>query len=198
MTTPASIISVARSIINDVDPTLYRQADSELLGYFNDGMQEISVLVPSVFSSIGDLTCTVGSVEQTVTFNSAQAIIDILCIHGSTAITPFDWDIMNRFNPGWRTDTAGPAKQWVRKQGDPLRFFIYPQSPSTAQVIDVMYVRNPIVLALTDTITEIPAGYYPALVDYIVYRAESKDDESVVSQRSAGHYQTFVAKVKGA
>ena len=108
-----------------------------------------------------------------------------------------DMATMDAFNPGWRTDTAGPAQQWSRLEGDPLRFFIWPKAPAAAQTLDVKYVRNPIVLALTEPITEVPAAYMPALADYVIYRAESADDEHTLSGRAAAHRDAFYAKAKG-
>lgn len=198
MTTPADIITTARNLYNDADTVLLRKTDTELLGYVNEGLREISTLQPSLFSTVGDLLCAVGSVEQSVLFADAQALIKVLSIHGGAALTPFDMASMDAFRPGWRSDTAGAAVQWSRNEGDPLRFYIYPKAPATPQTLDVMYVRNPTVLTLTDPITEIPSGYLPALVDYVVYRAESGDDEHSNSGRATSHYQAFVAKIKGA
>lgn len=196
MPTPQSIITTARSIYNDSDSVLYRKEDPELLGYLNDGISEISVLKPELFSTIGDMETTPGAVEHSVTFGDAQALVEVLCIHDGAALTEFDMRVMDAFNPGWRTDTAAAAKQWARKPGDLLRFFIWPPAPAS-QTIDVRYIRIPTVLGLTDPITEIPATLAPALVDYVVYRAESADDEHAVSGRATAHFQSFVAKVKG-
>lgn len=197
MTTPADIITTVRSIYGDT-VAAYRKPDTELLGYVNEGMREISSLNPALFATIGDMICTVGAAEQAVTFPDAQALIAVLCIHGGAALTPFDVNAMNMFNPSWRADTAGAAKQWGRLPSDPLRFFIYPKAPATAQTLDVQYIRNPTVLALSDPITEIPTGFMPALADYVVYRVESSDDEHSNSGRATAHYQMFVSKVKGA
>jgi hypothetical protein len=196
MTTPADIIATARTIYNDADSVLYRKEDAELLGYLNDGMREVSGLKPELFMTIGDMECTAGEVEQAVSFADAQALVEVLCIHDSTALTPFDFATLSAFRPGWRTDAAGAAQQWSKLQGDPLRFFIYPKAPAS-QTLDVRYIRIPTVLALTDVIDEVPEAYIPALVDYVVYRAESADDEHAISGRATSHYQAFVAKVKG-
>ena len=195
--TPQDIITTARNIYNDADSVLYRKDNTELLSYVNDGLREMSALKPELFSTIGDMDTTAGEVEHSVTFADAQVLVDVLCIHAGAAVTEFDMATMDAFNPNWRTDTAAPMRQWARKPGDLLRFFIYPKSPVT-QTIDVRYIRTPTVLALADTISEIPAAQFPALVDYVVYRAESADDEHTVSQRATSHYQAFVTKVKGA
>jgi len=195
--TPQSIITTARNIINDADATLYRYSNTTLLGYVNDGMKEISSLNPKLFSDTLAVACVAGTVAQSITFASAQALLNVLCITGGAALTPFDVATMDQFNPGWRTDTAGDAKQWASIGTSPLEFFIYPKAPATAQSLDVEIVRIPTTLAISDSITEIPAAYEPALVDYVVYRAESTDDEHADSGRAASHLAAFVSKIKG-
>lgn len=195
--TPQDICTTARFILNDNGAT-YRQSDAELLAYVNDGLREVSVARPEFFSAIGDMTCDVGTVEQSLTFADAISLLEVLCVHEGDSLTPFDLDTMNAFNPGWRTDTAGEAQQWSRFANNPLRFYIYPKAPATSQVLDVRYVKNPTPLtAMTSDITEVPSALQPALVDYVVYRAESKDSEHVLSQRAQSHYQAFLAKLKG-
>lgn len=197
MPTPRELIQTARHIVVDNDAVDLRQADTELLGYFNDGMKEASGLQPELFTSIGDFLCTPGAAEQAVTFLDAQEIVDVLCIHGGEALTRFDMKILDAYMPGWRNATPAAAKQWAPFDGSKLKFFIYPPAPMTSQTLDVQYVRNPVALGLDDQITEIPVSLIPAMVDYIIYRAESKDDEHVLSQRAAMHYESFKSKVKG-
>lgn len=195
--TPQDIITRARDVTNDTVSSAYRQSDTELLRYFNDGVREISLLQPNIFQVIGDYVCTPSQSEQAISFTSAQAIVKVLCVHGSTALTEFSMDAMSAFNPGWRADTVGSAKQWCRAQGDLLRFFVYPPAPAATQTLDILYVVSPTDLAIGATITAIPDSLTPALVDYVVFRAESKDDEHGSSGRAVAAYQRFVSVVKG-
>lgn len=192
--TPQDIINQARHITNDAGTSaaIYRQDDAELLSYVNEALKEAVVLRPDLFSTVGDMTCIAGQCEQSITFLDAVQLLDVLCIHGGRALTPFDRASMDLFRPGWRTDAAGEAQNWAPLQGDPLQFFIYPKAPA-AQVLDVRYVRNPGTYALGDTIGDLPATYAPALANYVVFRAESKDDEHVLSQRAAAYYAAFKA-----
>ena len=195
--TPQSPIATARDILNDTNATTYRQSDAEMLRYFNDGVREISLLQPGLFRAIGDFVCTPSQSEQAVSFTNAQAILKVLCIHGSTALTEFDMEAMTAFTPGWRADTVGSAQQWCRVPGELLRFFVYPPAPATTQTLDILYVVSPTALAIGDTITEIPESMTPALVDYLVFRAESKDDEHVNSGRATASYQRFLSVIQG-
>ena len=196
---PQDIITIARDILTDTetDPDTQRQTDAELLRYVNDGIKEISRLQPELFIRLGDVTCNTGEVEVRVPYSEAQAIVDVLAVHDGAAVLPADMASMDAFLPTWRVASQGAAQNWMRKPNDPLRFFIYPPAP-VGQVLDVMWIELPTELAIGDIITEIPDTMQPALVDYVVYRAESKDDEHVNSQRAAQHYAAFAAKVKGA
>lgn len=194
--TPQDIITSARYILQDTDSAAYRQSNAELLGYVNDGFREAVILRPEFFTSVSTLACAVGQVEQTATFANAVNLVEVLAINNSTALTRFDVSTMTAFNPDWRTDTAAAATQWAPVAGDPLNFYVYPK-PSGAQTLSIRYVRNPTTYTLSDAITDLPLTYQPVLVDYVVYRSESKDAEHVLSQRAQQTYMAFVTKMKG-
>lgn len=195
--TPQDIISGARPILNDTDTTAPRQSDDELLAYVNDGLREMVSLQPAIFSTIGDMLCDADTCEQAITFANAAALIEVLYIHGGPFLTPFDMASMGAFHPNWRQDPGAPARQWTRFPNDALRFYIYPKAPDALQTVCVRYARIPGTYALADTIIDIPLTLQPALIDYVVYRAESKDNEHALSQRAGQFFQSFVAKVKG-
>jgi hypothetical protein len=194
--TPQDIITIARYILQDTSASDPRQSDTELLGYVNDGVKAVHNLRPELFSTIGDFVCTDGQCEQSLSFGSATSLVEVLCIHGGAALIPFDIASMDQFNPDWRADTAGAATQWAKFPNDPLKFFVYPKAPAS-QTLDVRYIRLPSTYAIGAEITDLPSGVQPAMVDYVVYRAESKDNEHVLSQRAANHYAAFTAMFKG-
>lgn len=193
--TPASIIADARPILNDTVED-YRYATDDLLVYVNDAIKQAAILRPDLFSTIGDYVCIPGQCEQSLDFEDAVSLIEVLCHHNGNAILPFDLDAMSAFNPAWRTETAAAATQWAKFANDPLKFFVYPKAP-VAQSIDVRYVRRPGSYALNDSITELSDVYKPALVDYVVGMAESRDDEHVISQRAAQFITLFTSRLKG-
>jgi hypothetical protein len=195
--TPAQIIAEARITLNDTDSVAYRQSDAEMLAYVQDGIAEASVIRPEWFQSNRSMLCATGTVEQSLTFADAQAIVRVLGITGGSVVTPFDMPTLDAFKPAWKTDAAAAARQWSAWPGDILRFYVYPKAPA-AQYLDVLYLRNPVTLALGDTITDVPESTRPALVAYTIYRAESKDDEHSVSGRATASYNQFIALIKGA
>jgi hypothetical protein len=194
---PQDVITEARYPLNDTDSDEYRQSDVELLTYVNAGMKEISTIRPDLFLAIGDYTCIQSQCEQVITFQDAQRLVMPICIHGGAALTRFDISTIDTFLPQWRAATPAAATQWAQYQGDPLRFFIYPPAPASVQTLDIQYIKLPVTLLIGDTITEIPVNMIPALVDYVVFRASSKDDEHSDSGRAVASYGAFVAKIKG-
>jgi hypothetical protein len=194
--TPQSIISLARYILKDTENGHFRQSDAELVGYVNAGLKEACELRPEAFRATGDYTCTSGQTEQAISFDDARQLVGVVRIKNGSAVHLMDLNALSQFNPSWASDTAGPAENWAPKPGDPLRFYIYPKAP-VSQVLEIDYIRNPGSFALNDTISNIPLTWESALADYVIYRAESKDDEHVLSNRSAQHYASFVQKITG-
>jgi hypothetical protein len=194
--TPQDIITSARYILNDTDPSTPRATDTELTGYVNDGLKETLIANKKWFMTVGDFICEPLQCEQTLLDSDALELVEVLCIHGGAALTPFDLSTMNAFNPSWRSDTAGVAQEWSRFPDDPFKFFVYPAAPATAQTLDIRYVRTPAVYALNDSMDDLSPTLQPALVDYVVHRASSKDDEHVLNKRAGDFYQSFLAKVK--
>lgn len=196
MFTPRDVIQQARYLTNDTESeaAMQRQTDDELLSYLNEGVREMANFMPMMFSTIGDMTCQAGKVEQSVTFADAQRLLDVICIHDGPSLTPFDRMTLDLFSPEWRTGAPGQARQWSPLESDPLIFYLDRPAP-VGQVLDVRYVRIPTVYAIDDPIGDVPETMAPALADYVVYRAEMKDDENVLSQRAMAHYAAFKQKI---
>jgi hypothetical protein len=192
---PSSIIRDVRHLINDVRVP-YRDSDEELLGYVNDGLREAVVVRPELFSTIALHVCTPASVEQRLSFGDAAALLEVISDEAGNNLTPFDQMAMNAFNPTWRTAAPGTSREWARFENDPLAFYVSPPAPEN-YALRVRYIRTPAQYGLSDIITDLPQVYRPALVFYVVHRAESKDDEHVLSARAAGGYQRFVSLIKG-
>lgn len=192
--TPADIITQARYILNDTDSTAYRQSDAELLSYVNDALGEAAMLAPQLFYATYDFTCVAGT-EQKLTFANCQVLVDVVRIKNGASIFKADMDTLAAFNPNWGSVQAGPAMHWFRHAMDPLGFYLYPAAIA-GQVIEVKYVRNPNIVALTDTITDLSTTLLSALVWAVVAKAEMKDDEHVDSGRAVSAYNQFVAMLK--
>lgn len=185
-------IATARGILNDADAARYSAAD--LLQYANDALDQLVVLVPQEFQATMNHVCVAGAL-QILPLATALALVSVNRVTGAGAIHPTDKDTLDRYDPAWQFGTAGAAANWMPFVNDPRRFYLSPPS-AVAQSVEVTYIAVPAEYALTAD-TGLPTNYGDAITDYVVYRAESRDDEFVVSARAQAFMQSFVTKVKG-
>ena len=187
-------IDIAIPILNDLGNTRYSRVD--LLRYANDALDQMMLLAPQLFYADGDLECIPDQCLQTVSCADAHALVAIKRIKNGAAILPTDRGVLDLYNPSWQAATAGPAVNWMPHGDDRLRFFISPKAPAN-QVLEISYVRIPPEFDEDDD-TLLATVYSDAVSDYIIYRAESRDDEHVNSNRASQFLASFVSKVKGA
>jgi len=95
--------------------------------------------------------------------------------------------------PDWHL-TAGAAaiiKHYMFDPRDPTNYYIYPPSDATSQV-EIIYSSAPTIVSAGENIS-IADVYESVLIDYILYRAYSKDaDYAANAQRAQGHYQAVL------
>lgn len=184
-------IATARGLLNDPSSVRYTAAD--LLVYANDALDQLARLVPQLFYTDGTLTCVNGTATQTLSFNTALALIDVRRVQGGNVVSEVDRAALDSFNPAWRSTTPAAAVHWMRIPGEPLKFLIYPPA-ATSQVLEVTYVKVP-EEHIVSADTGLPTALSDAIADYIVYRAESRDDEHVLSARAVQFLASFQSKV---
>lgn len=189
--TPQTIITNARYTLNDTSSVTY--SDAELLAFVNDGLKEVLKKAPRWFYTVGNHACTQDAIRQTMSSSTATEVVRVIRVVGGNIVTFVELDTLDRFKPGWPSDTAGAAVNWMRDIDDPLSFYIYPKAPAS-QTLELLIIPVLSDYALTDSLT-LPSMFHSALEDYVVFRAESKDDEHVNSGRAAAYYQSFMAKI---
>lgn len=85
---------------------------------------------------------------------------------------------------------------------DPKNFYLYP-GPAAAVKVDVIYSVAPQSKVLTDVenvgtpaLADLDDIYINPLIDFIMYRAFSKDSEySANSNRAVGHYNAYLQQL---
>lgn len=196
-------IATARGILQDPDGVRY--SDADLLVYANDALDVLVEVQPQWFERRQTLLATPSSVAQElseVTLGHAvRAVTDVVYsydITGSGAVSEADPAVLDAFSPGWRNDStiAGRAIHWLRDRTDPRKFGVYPMAHALLSTFDVVYVMVPPEYTAAQD-TGLPIHLSDAVSDYIVHRAESRDDEHINSNRAAQFLQSFASKIKG-
>lgn len=190
-------------IIDKAEITLLDEANkrwsaAELLGWLNSGTKAISARKPDVYVSNESFTLVEGT-KQSIA--AAVIILDITRNMGTDGDTP--GDIISRVDkkdldvadPSWHTATASATvKHWMYDPKDPTSFDVYPPQPAESfGYVDGVWCSSPPVVAAGANIG-IDDIYEPVILDYILFRAYSKDGALAINaaSRATAHAQLFL------
>jgi len=194
----------AQTIVNNAalqltDVANVRWTSAELLGWLNDGLRQIVTMQPNATSKISNVQLVAGT-RQSIPSDGWM----LLRVHrnmGSDGATPgrairvISREVMDSFNPYWHTDTAtAEVKNFIYDIEDQMAFYVYPPQIG-GQYIELNYSQQPTNLTLSQVIPIFDV-FASALLDYIMYRACSKDAEYAPGLQLAQLYlSTFTAAI---
>ena len=191
--TAQNIIDRAAIILQDM--TSVRWPISEMLNWFNDGRRELAVVRPDIYSSVATKPLDVGA-KQSLPADGLR-LMDVPRNTNGTAITVTQRGFLDQQNPGWH-QMAGSAsvKHFMLDERAPSTFWVYPPAASGASV-EIIYQKAPTDYTVSSTLSPYEELYGGAMVDYIAYRAFSKDSEYAGSaERALAHYSQFLNALK--
>lgn len=202
--TVVSIISDARTLLNDADVT--RWTSLELQKWLNAAYREIINLRPDANAKSGSLTCVAGARQNiTSAFASALRLLDVVRNVAATSqkniVTLIDRASLDSARRGWPNETQTvDIEHYVFDPRLPKEFMVYPPATAAAQ-LEVVYSELPTPHALTEIqlnnsataeTIRIDDTYANAILDYVLFRAFSKDAISPnMAARAAGHLQSM-------
>lgn len=195
--TPNDLLTRAGDILQD--QTNVRWALAELLRYLNDGRRELAIHRPDIYSYSTTVTLVAGS-KQTIPGDGNRFLDAIRNVTAANAIgravRVVEREILDAQLPDWHTATESTSlKHFMFDERSPKTFYVYP--PAVAgHKLEVVYSRSPVDILeaslSSTTVLENEDIYSGVLLDYILYRAFSKDSEYAGNmQRAAVHYQMF-------
>ena len=113
------------------------------------------------------------------------------------AVRYTDRDTLDSTFPDWHRDPpSNQVKHVVYDNRYPSIFYVYP--PATVGIgLEIVYSKIPAVLTLETQELEIPDLYFDSVVNYVMYRAYSKDTEMAQNGAMATTYLTFLDKMLG-
>ncbi|MBY0439318.1 MAG: hypothetical protein K2W80_14110 [Burkholderiales bacterium] len=185
------VLADVRDALQDTDVDLRRHADSTILGYLSDGLVETCVRRPDLFSTLAVIPAAAGAF-QSAPVDSVR-VIDVIKLVGGNVLIECEKDAVDADNPGWM-DEPGTPLNWMRYVKDPNRFLLAPP-PVGTESIQIMYARTPVRVAALSDVVPLPAAYRPALLAYAVFRAETKNDQSVLDGRAKLMWDVFLASL---
>ena len=193
---------IDKASIQLIDLTNIRWTRAELLSWLNDGLRQIVTIQPSASSTTVSKQLAVGTRQYIPT--DGWLLLSVYRNMGTNGTTPgrviriVSREILDSFNPNWNTVTAtAEVRNYMYTDQDQLAFYVYPPNTGT-QYIELNYSVQPVDLTLETQPIPIFDVFQSALVDYILYRACSKDAEYAPGvQLSQSYMATFVAAIQG-
>lgn len=203
----SDILSRASRIV--LDETHVRWPLAELRLWLNDGLREISLVKPTAISASVIFSLTAGTYQKLpsnytgilrVTRNLKTTTASPR--DGGRAVRVVDRVIMDSQLPDWhdttKTTAAKAVKNVVFEMADPTAFYVYPPNDGTG-IVEAVVSKVPTQIAAPsgdqedianyNTALDILDVYANALVDYVLYRAYSKDANFAGNaQRAVAHY----------
>lgn len=209
--TAQQIVDRAGVILQDT--TNVRWPEDELLDWVNDGQREVVLLNPSAHAENGVVQLDAGTKQ---TFESLSQnpendgtnigagirltdVIRNMGTDGATegrSVTVIERRIMDHQRPDWHTDTAdSEVKHFMHDDLDPKTFYVTPPQPdSSPGYVELLYSSVPEDVELGDTLA-LDDVYANAILDYVLYRAYSKDADFGSAELAQGRYQSFVQAI---
>lgn len=205
------VLKRVRAILQDAGSV--RWTLQELTDGLNDGLLEICFLKPSACAQTIVLSLQQGTF-QTLAENHSQlirVIRNITSADGVTprvsgpVITPIEREILDQQISNWHDSSVMPFSVTVRHIiTDPISprdFYVFPGNNGSGRIEAVVAVEPTKITVpspdpndideYTDEIGIAPI-YQSVLIDYMLYRAFSKDMQMAgAAQRAMAHYQNF-------
>jgi len=189
----------AIDIINRCRITLYdigkkNWTDDELLTWLNAGQLAIVQRRPDAKTYNGDFLCD-ANCRQSLP-NDGVRLIRVNRNVGSSAVRMIDRMTLDDIDPDWQETTGTDVEFYAFSDKEPRIFWVYP-TPSEGHLLDVSYSLVPATISIVNFENDtqklgIDDTFADALMDYMLFRAFSKDSEFADSaQRAANHWQAY-------
>lgn len=190
-----TILKRCNTLLND--KVWARWPKQELLDYYNDAVRAIVLLRPDANTVDLEFSCVAGTKQALP--SDALRLIDVVRNANGRVIRFINRSALDDNYPDWHTgNTASYADSFTYDDRDPKVFYLWPGVAANV-VVSLVYSVAPQAKALNSVentmspaIADLDDIYINPIIDFILYRAYSKDAEYVAnSNRAAGHYQAF-------
>lgn len=184
-------VTIGRASVLLLDPDNTRWSKDELLGWLNDGQREAVLRKPSVYVKNTTVPLVAGARQELPV--DAIEMVDIVRNVDGDAITPVMRASLDAQMRGWyRMTPTKDVLHYCYAKPDVKHFYVYPPNTGTGAV-EAIYSASPppAVLGGPSSLDDV---YQAALLDYVMYRAYSKDSEYTGDAALVNlHYSAFMS-----
>lgn len=202
MSTVTAQAIINKAVTQLVDVANVRWTRAELLAWLNDGLRQIVIMQPNATNTVVSLKLVAGTRQKLP--SDGWLLLTVNRNMGLDGATPgratriISRELLDGFDANWHTAAASDTtKHYLYDLQDQLAFYVYPPSKGN-NYVELNYSVQPADLTSETQVIPIFPIYQSALVDYILFRACSKDAEYAPGLALAQLYMTtFAAAVGG-
>lgn len=200
------LLQTVRRTLQETQTEGVRWTNAELVEYLNDAYRFLIEQEPEAFADNSVFECAAGPRQELPVYAVRLMNVTRNLEGRQLPLMPTDSAVLNAVRPNWMAETATNQQEFfLYDDRDPKRFYVYP--PATAgSLLELVCAMEPQKHLLSDyedneTLLRVNDRYYPALMNYILYRAYDKDaDDAGNFQRSqtymAGAYNALGVKLQ--
>lgn len=196
-TTAGNLIDQAAKVLQD--ETNIRWQRPELLDWLNAGQREVTMYKPDASSVVGTISLVAGSLQTIPT--GGLKVLDVTRNMGPGGTTPgrairlTKREILDAGNPNWHSSAQkSEILHFMTDPRTPTRFYVYP--PASPTSVEAVYSITPTPCTGEQSQLSINEIYANTLLNYILFRAYSKDaDFAENDPKSKAYYQLFATQV---
>ncbi|WP_163557582.1 DUF6682 family protein [Halomonas sp. NO4] len=202
VTTVGTVIDNAKLVLQEVTSAGTRWTNEELIGWLNEAYQAIVQLKPDASSVNETITLDPGT-KQSIPDDGLR-LIDVVRNTATDSdklgILVTSRRALDTTRRSWHADDESVnIEQFVFDDQDPTHFYVYPPAATGAE-IEIIYSSVPSahdasggLSAIESDTIKLNDSYVPAITDYILYRAYSKDaDHAANLQRAQMHLEAYM------
>lgn len=197
----SDLIARARDLLLDsVAP--YRSTDAELLRWVSDAQRVIVSLVPESYPESRSVKLATGTYRQAIPADALR-LLDMPRNTGSNGTTPgpvirlIGRSVLDGVNPNWTAETGTTVEHYIYDYKTPRQVLVYP-TPSSDVYVEMVFSKNPAEISSASGSVALDDSYAALILDYVAFRAFSKDVDSQTSTAKAAGYMSMFSEAVGA
>ena len=197
--TAQTIIDKAAKQLLDSNNLKWTRA--ELLSWLNDGLRQIVLMQPNATNTRSSVQLVAGTRQKLPT--GGWMLLGIYRNMGTTGTTPgravriSSRELLDAFNPNWHTATASTTTtNYIYDLQDQTAYYVYPPSTGT-NYLEINYSMQPTDLTSESQVIPVFDVYQGPLLDYILFRACTKNAEYAPGMALGQMYLTTFTAATG-
>jgi hypothetical protein len=190
--TVSSILSRAATLL--LDETGVRWPSTELLLWAQDGLYEMALLKPTLFTELRALSLVAGTVQSLP--DGVRHIHRIISNTNGPVVRIIDRRLLDSQQPNWPAAVANTTVKYVMTEDfDEKHFYCSPPNTGTGSIQTICTVEPAQIAA--DSVIAIDAPYANPILSYVLYRAFQKDADTSDEAKAQSYYETFTRQMSG-